>query len=48
MQVDTWTDLKIGLEAKAAKAASAGVKFFMLLGVLVVLSLFATAARREA
>jgi hypothetical protein len=38
--VDTWADLKIGLEAKAVKAASAGVRILILLGTMMLLAVF--------
>jgi len=43
--VDTWADLKIGLEASAAKAASWGVRVMILAGILLILAVFAWAAR---
>jgi hypothetical protein len=38
--VDTWADLKIGLEAKAVKAASAAVRALILAGTLMLLAVF--------
>jgi hypothetical protein len=38
--VDTWADLKIGLEAKAVKAASAGVRVLILAGTMMLLAVF--------
>ncbi|HKS35783.1 MAG TPA: hypothetical protein VJW76_01245 [Verrucomicrobiae bacterium] len=43
--VDTWADLKIGLEASAAKVASRGVRLLILAVTFVVLAVFAWAAR---
>jgi len=43
--VDTWADLKIGLEATAAKAASSGVRVLILAASLLILAAFAWAAR---
>jgi hypothetical protein len=43
--VDSWADLKIGLKVSAAKAASASARVLILAGVLVVLAVFAWAAR---
>ncbi len=38
--VDTWADLKIGLEARAIRAASAGVRILILAGTVVLLAGF--------
>jgi hypothetical protein len=38
--VDTWADLKIGLEAKAVKAASAGTRVLILAGTMMLLAVF--------
>ncbi|HMH80243.1 MAG TPA: hypothetical protein VK514_08475 [Candidatus Acidoferrum sp.] len=38
--VDTWADLKIGLEAKAVKAASAAVRVLILAGTMMLLAVF--------
>ncbi|MBI4658629.1 MAG: hypothetical protein HY735_07240 [Verrucomicrobia bacterium] len=46
VQVDTWADLKVGLQATAVRAASSGVKFMMLLFVFAALALLAWAAQR--
>ncbi len=43
--VDTWADLKIGLQATAARAASWGVRVLILAGLFVMLALLAWAAR---
>ena len=43
--VDTWADLKIRLEATAAKAASWGVRVLILAASLLILGCFAWAAR---
>ena len=43
--VDTWADLKIGLEANAAKAASGRVRLLILAATLLVLAAFGWAAR---
>jgi hypothetical protein len=38
--VDTWADLKIGLEAKAVKAASAAVRVLILACTMMILAIF--------
>jgi hypothetical protein len=38
--VDTWADLKIGLEAKAVRVASAAVRVLILLGTMMLLGVF--------
>jgi len=38
--VDTWADLKIGLEAKAVKATSAAVRVFILACTMMLLAVF--------
>ena len=43
--VDTWADLRIGLEATAAKAASWGVRLLILAGTVVLLIAFGLMAR---
>jgi hypothetical protein len=43
--VETWADLKIGLAIKAARAASWSVRLWILAGVLLILAVFAGAAR---
>ena len=43
--VDRFADLKIGLEATAAKAASWGVRFVILAATFLCLAIFAFAAR---
>jgi hypothetical protein len=43
--VDSFAELRIGLEATAVRAASNGVKFLTLGGILVLLALLAWAAR---
>ena len=43
--VDTWADLRIGLETSAVKAASWGVKVLILGGTLVMLGVFGWVAR---
>jgi hypothetical protein len=39
--VDSWADLKIGLEASAVKAASAAVRFLILAATMMLLAVFA-------
>ncbi|PYI86997.1 MAG: hypothetical protein DME26_07740 [Verrucomicrobia bacterium] len=46
VQVDTFADLRISLEARAARAASASVKIFILAGAFVLFALLAWAAKR--
>ena len=43
--VDTWADLRIGLEASAARAAGWGVRVLILAGTLFVLGVFGWAVR---
>jgi hypothetical protein len=43
--VDPWSDLKIGLAAKAAKVASWSVRLLILTGTFIVLAAFAWMAR---
>jgi hypothetical protein len=43
--VDPWADLQIHLAASAARAASWGVRLFILAATLVILAVFAWAAR---
>ena len=45
MVVYTWADLKIRLEATAAKAASWGVRVLILAASLLILAAFVWAAR---
>ncbi|MBI5387841.1 MAG: hypothetical protein HZA90_24530 [Verrucomicrobia bacterium] len=45
VQVDTWADLRIGIEARAAKTASFGVKLGILAGVFAALALLAWPAK---
>jgi hypothetical protein len=39
--VDTWMDLRIGLEAKAVRAASSAVRMLILVGTTMLLAVFA-------
>jgi hypothetical protein len=45
VQVDTWADLRIGLEATAMLSAPSGMKFLLLVGVFTLLASVAWAAR---
>jgi hypothetical protein len=48
VQVDTFTDLRLSLEAKAVRAASGAVRLGTLAGIFVLLALVAWASRRNA
>jgi hypothetical protein len=43
--VDTWADLRLGLEATAVRAASTGLRLLVLVGVFLALALLAWAAK---